>query len=369
MLPRLTFVPVFFSLFTALPAIAELSDVRFRGDLRFRTENIQEEQLAPLNNTDRTRQRIRLRLGATVPVNSNTEVTARLATGSTLGSETATTNQDLTDYYAKKTIVLDLAYFDWKAGEGLNLWGGKTPLPFRFVGGNDLIFDGDLTPEGLSLRYQNRIDVAHEIFATLSATWLSERFSATGATDNTDVGLMAAQVGYGFMGDDINTLATLSHYSFPNIRGATPAAARGNTVSGGTYAQEFRVTALGLEVGTEYNAVPISLYSEAAQNADGGQYKNAVIYGLRIGRTREPQSWSFSIDHREIEKDAVLGILAESDSSGGGADIRSLRAALQYQLDKNATAGLTYYNGKKSISSTFFSANYQRMMLDFSFAF
>lgn len=360
---------VIVSLLAVLPAHADLSDVRFRGDLRFRTENIQEQQQTPLENTDRTRQRIRLRIGATAPVNSSTEVTVRLATGSTLAGDTGSTNQDLTDYYAKKNIVLDLAYFDWKAGEGLRLWGGKTPLPFRFVGGNDLIFDGDLTPEGLSLRYQTRVDVAHELFATVSGTWLSERFSATGATDNTDVGLMAAQLGYGYLGSDIGTLVTLSHYAFPNIRGATPAAARGNTVSGGTYAQDFKVTALGLELSTDYNDLPLALYSEAAQNADGGQYKDSVIYGLRLGRAREPQSWSFAVDYREIEKDALLGILAESDSSGGGADIRSWRASAQYQMDVNALLALTYFNGKRTISSTAFSPDYQRMMLDFNFAF
>lgn len=94
---------------------------------------------------------------------------------------------------------------------------------------------------------------------------------------------MVVQVGYGFMGDDINILVILFYYFFLNICGVTLVVVCGNIVSGGIYVQEFWVIVLGFEVGTEYNVVLILLYSEVVQNVDGGQYKNVVIYGLCIG--------------------------------------------------------------------------------------
>lgn len=359
---------------TATPALT-LPPLKFSGDFRFRTEHIRDEQPAPAATAERNRQRIRLRAGVAAQVNPDTEVVARLATGSTLPADSNTTNQDLTGYYAKKSVVLDLAYFNWRALNAgsdetalyqMNIWGGKTPLPFQFAGGNDLIFDSDLTPEGLALRYRYA-HAAHECYLNLSATWLEERFSAPGAADNTDVSLAAVQSGYQFKGQSFSALLMLSYYSFSNVKGATAPAARGNTLLGGAYANDFKLASAGLELGTPVLERPAVLYGEAVQNSDGGAYKNAFIVGLKYGKLQTPGSWSVAVDHREAEKDAVLGVLTDSDSSGGGADIRSLRMAAAYQVGTGANIGLTYFNGVRAISAA--AMSYQRAMLDFNFAF
>ena len=128
-----------------LASVQSFAESQFsvKGDFRFRTENIKEQQAAPLSDSERTRQRIRLRVGATTQVNSKTEVGFKVATGTTSAVESTTTNQDLTDYEAHKSIIIDLAYFNYKASDNLNILGGKTANPYYFVGGNDLVFDSD----------------------------------------------------------------------------------------------------------------------------------------------------------------------------------------------------------------------------------
>ena len=100
-------------IFISTQSFAE-SQFAIKGDFRFRTENIKEQQAAPLSESERSRQRIRFRIGATTQVNSKTEVGFKFATGTTSAAESTTTNQDLTDYESHKSIVLDLAYFNHK---------------------------------------------------------------------------------------------------------------------------------------------------------------------------------------------------------------------------------------------------------------
>lgn len=342
---------------------------RFNGDFRFRTEKIQEEQPDPLKDSDLIRQRMRLRIGGMIEINSNTDVGVRLSTESALGNEPNTTNQDLSGYYEKKNVVLDLAYFDWKPTDNLSVAGGKTPMPFAFVTDNDLIFDSDLTPEGLSAKYQNTIDMAHEIVAVASGTWLNERYSANGTTENTDVGLLAAQLGYAFKGAHFGVRGVASYLNFANIKGDTPPAAKGNTLDAGAYAHSYEVSSLGLEIFSELGDKPVSLFAEYAKNARVSDNNTAAIYGVQYGQLKEPSSWSISIDYREVEADSVIGILTDSDSSGGGTDVRSLRTVIGYQVGKNASLALAHFNGQRAISSTVFTPDYRRTMLDFNFEF
>lgn len=359
-------------LFVGIGLMAGLSyaenNLTFKGDFRFRTENIKEEQVAPLSEADRSRQRMRLRLNGSAKVNESTDIYMRLATGSTLSTDTGSTNQDFTDYYSKKSILLDLAYFSWKTNEYITITGGKSLIPFYLVGGNDMIFDSDLTPEGLTLKYKMSFD-SNEVYYNTTASWLNERYSATAATDNTDVGLIGAQIGYIYKVDTLNAGITLSHYNFSNIKGSTAPSAKGNTLSSGAYTVDYKLTSIGAEFGTKVMDMPLNIYIESVSNSEGGNYKIGKIVGVKLGKLKEIGSWNLSIDNRELEKDSTVGILADADSSGGGTDIRSTRISTAYQTAENSNISFTALSGKKSISSTTFSPNYQRMMVDFNYNF
>ncbi len=340
----------------------------FKGDLRFRNEQVREEQASPLTEANQFRQRLRARFGGTAKINEKTDVTLRLATGSSSAAEGNTTNQTMTDYYSKKGFLLDLAYFNHKVNDDLQILGGKTPLIFVMAGGSDLVFDADLTPEGLAFKYKHAVETM-EFFSNIGASWLSERFSASGATDNTDVGLVGGQIGITKKFDDCALTVAVASYNFSNIKGATAPSAKGNTLTGGAYTNDYKLTVGDIELSSTLGGVPVALYYEMASNSEGGDYKNAGNVGVNIGKLKDEGSWLVRLDTREVEKDAVVGVLAESDSSGGGADIRSTRLAGFYQVAENTNVALTLFAGQRSISSTTFTPDYSRAQFDFNFMF
>lgn len=337
----------------------------WKGDFRYRTESIKNEQTPPTEDTTRLRQRMRLRVGATATVNESTDFTLRLATGSTATANTNSTNQDFTDYYTKKGINVDLAYAGHKVSDSLIVWLGKSPLAFYTAGGNDLVFDTDITPEGISAKYKNSNDNFDFLFNT-SATWLNERFNTTDASD-ADVGLLAAQIGGLYKSEDFFTGLTLSNYSYSNIKGSAATVAGGNSTVGANYEKEFEILAAGLELGTNSLGAPLVIYGEAAQNTKADDYKSAWNAGLKYGKLKDLDSWAISSDYREVQKDAVIGVLTDSDSSDGGADIRSHRTTFGYQWLENATISASLYQGFKTISNG--KKKYERIMLDFGYSF
>lgn len=350
-----------------LSVLAEIT-YSFKGDFRFRNEQIKEEQASPLSESDQFRQRLRARVGGTAKINEKSEVTLRMATGSSSSSEANSTNQTMTDYYSKKGFFLDLAYFNHKCSDDTQIWGGKTPLVFAMAGGSDLVFDADLTPEGMALKYKHGFE-GMDIFANIGASWLAERFSATGASDNTDVGLVGGQIGLTEKYDNFTITVAAANYNFSNIQGATAPAAKGNTVISGAYANEYNLTVGDAEISTTVGEVPVAVYYERATNSEGGDYKAASNVGVNIGKLKDPGSWLVRLDTREVEKDAIIGVLADSDSSGGGADLRSTRLAGFYQVAENTNVALTLFKGERFISSNSFTADYSRAQLDFNFTF
>ena len=106
----------------------------------------------------RNRQRLRLRFGARVQVSDELEGGIRLVSGDP--NEIIANNQTLTDVFTRKPINIDNAYITIRPGKTLGLekpffsiTGGKFSVPFfrpRAIMGSELLFDEDLTPEGLA---------------------------------------------------------------------------------------------------------------------------------------------------------------------------------------------------------------------------
>ena len=70
------------------------------------------------------------------------------------GDDPVSTNQTLGGGGSSKGVVLNLAYVDWEAAEGLHLLAGKFKNPLTRVGKQPLMWDGDWTPEGIALTYK-----------------------------------------------------------------------------------------------------------------------------------------------------------------------------------------------------------------------
>ena len=136
-----------------------LNRFSFSGDLRVRGEGFYQDH-GPSANA-RTRMRYRLRFGAQMKISDELLAGVRLASGDS--NDPVSTNETLTNLFTRKPVSIDHAYlmltpketiglgdFAWSP---ITLYAGKFMNTFfkpRAVMSSELIFDDDLSPEGLA---------------------------------------------------------------------------------------------------------------------------------------------------------------------------------------------------------------------------
>ena len=179
--------------------------VALKGDLRYRYEFIGDEAVnaAGLQNTaDRYRDRVRARVSLEAKPTDNILVGVGFAT--TEGGDPRSSNQSLDGSFSRKSLDLDLAYFDWKFATWGDFIGGKMKQPF-FKPGQSLFWDNDLNPEGLAVAFNRGM-----VFGSAYSYWVDE-ISGAENTRTSDVMLYGGQVGLKFpIGN--NSLTVAAHY-------------------------------------------------------------------------------------------------------------------------------------------------------------
>ena len=100
------------------------SRIAWKGDFRYRHENVDPEEAV----NDQTRQRIRARFGLTAKINDTINATLQLATSGG-NNDPRSTNQSLGSGCDRKGVAIDLAYLDWAPANGLNVDARQDALP------------------------------------------------------------------------------------------------------------------------------------------------------------------------------------------------------------------------------------------------
>ena len=65
--------------------------------------------------------------------------------------------------------------------------------------------------------------------------------------------------------------------------------------------------------------------------------------GATINKAKDPGSWQFEYDYREIQADAVVGQFNDSDFVVGGTGGKGHRFGFSYVLTKNVVPAINYY--------------------------
>ncbi|MDD5459613.1 MAG: putative porin [Phycisphaerae bacterium] len=340
-----------------------VENVKISGDLRYRYEMIDEE-----NKDNRNRNRIRARLGIKGKVTDDVEVGFRLATSEPFSSDKGdpvSTNQTLDDAFSKKSIWLDLAYFKWSPKDsGLNIFGGKMENPFYRVGGNQLIWDNDLTPEGIAIQYTRSLGENDELFANGGGFWVNE------VSSGADTGLWGMQGGLKHTFANKSTLTGgASYYSYGNINGSGPLIGtgfQGNSNASSLYTNDYDVAEVFGEYGFKIGQTPAAAFASYVKNTSASTSRDTGwLVGGKLGKCKDKGSWEFSYDYRNLEADAVLGAFSDSDFVGGGTDGKGHRFGYTYQLAKNLQGALTYFLDDKSNDNH----GYNRLQADLVFKF
>lgn len=356
-----------------IPAIPEwVENIKLQGDFRYRYEWEDNEA----RNDDRNRNRIQTRIGIYGKVNPEIDFGFRIASGNNaapMGAEGAPTsnNQDLSHAFSSKNIWLDLAYINYHpAGiEGLNIYGGKMNNPLYRVGNSDLMFDTDVTPEGIAAVYKTPAAGGLEWFASAGGFYVEER------STEADTSLWALQgaVTHRF-GQERSSHLTLGagYFDYANIRGESglglnPAEFYGNRNTGGVYDSDFNIAQGFGEIGMPLYDLPFRVFADVMKNTQAASSEDtAFLVGAGIGKCTAPGTWALAYNYRDIEADAIVGVLADATFSGGGSNVKGHKLSYTYQVAKNWQLGLAYMDGERTRTET---TDYDTFQLDMMFKF
>jgi len=343
------------------------SRVGLYGDLRYRYEFIDDKS----KDFDRNRNRIRARLGLNAKVNDEWSLGFRLATGEgDQAGDPVSTNQTLGGSWGRRPFWLDLAYLDYHPqwAKGLDLQAGKIELPFYRPNKNQLIWDHDLSPEGGAMLYGIPLGEKTNINLSAGGFWVVERSNAQ------DTALWGLQ---GYVKRQISgptyMVGGASGYWYGNLQGEPALSLQwesptsnffGNSNAGGVYTSEYQLVELFAELGTQIGKLPVAVFGDYVVNtvAVNKDRDTGWLAGFAINKAKDPGSWQFDYDYRDIQADAVVGQFNDSDFVGGGTGGRGHRFGFSYVLTKNVVPALNYYLA--SYEGRNDNADYNRLQAD-----
>jgi len=343
--------------------------MQWSGDFRYRYEYIDDGT----REDDRHRNRIRARLGMKAEISDEWDVGLRVASGT---ADPVSTNQTLDEAFSRKPLWIDRAYFDYQPAwmEGLNASAGKISNPFHTVGGNQLIWDSDLSPEGGALQYGWRLNKQTGLYLNGGGFWVNEESSSADAS----LWGIQAYVKHQF-GEPCYLLAGVSYFDYGNIQGHGSFADEwdgehdlfgnsGMTGDPNAFESDFDLLELFVEYGTEIGGMPVAVWGDWVKNTVAVSSEDTGwLVGGKINKAKDPGTWEFSYDYRDIELDAVVGQFNDSDFIGGGTGGQGHRFTFTYALAKNTQAALTYFDnefdGRKS------DEDYDRLQADIKLKF
>ncbi len=314
-----------------------MKNLKLKGDFRLRYQWQD-------NSHRRERARIRLRLGAVTRLNDNFEVGFGLATG---GSDPRSTNVTLDGSFESKDIKLDYAYAEYFGIKGLNMWGGKYKgIKKAIWRPSDLLWDSDLRPEGMGIRFNYHPEYNKFSVFTNTGLWILNEISS-----GDDTMMFYFQPGITWnITEKIGIKTAVAYYDTSSVKGHTLNHSSGtNTIENGGLKYDYDVWApsMELEFKNLTESVPyIAFFGDYVDNPDPDDENQGYLMGLKFGHKKIMKfgKWQFKYMYRRLEKDAWLDVFPDSDAYGGRTGIKGHEVEFKFGLAKNLILGLDYYH-------------------------
>jgi hypothetical protein len=336
-----------------LPAQESLpANVNLFGDFRLRFEQTsnRDDPVVPLPDHQDARKRevIRLRAGAMVTVNDLFTVGARLATGSS--DDPNTTDVTLGNFVNDLEISLDRLYVEFES-KGLLLTGGKFPNPF--FRRTDMVWDGDVNPQGLAAKYtysgHDRVTpsvtgvyaiIDEQTFAPDSYMWGGQ--VAVSASPMPDFELTLAGGYY--------------DYAIKNLRNADAGDTRSNRLTADSTAYLSDFDLLDATAGLTYQGLGerygFRLEGEVVKNLGAaGDDGTGFSIDLHVGRASQASDTRFRYGYALMERDAVLAAFS-NDNTTLATNYRQHTVAFDWVAAPKTTINATWYLYRRNALET-----------------
>jgi hypothetical protein len=288
---------------------------------------------------------MRARAGLTAKPQSGLEVGFGLSTAE--DGDPVSSNQSFSDGGSRKDVFVELAYFDLDIAAGTSLTGGKFKNFLYRPGRHALLWDGDWNPEGFGLVYQGET-----LFASAIGSYLDG--------DSDDGGpsvIYGAQAGIHLpVGENRLTLGG-GYYDIgvegqpvafgdpedPDFFGNSFVCTDDEDPTTCAYANDYTEIEAFAEFAFTLANLPASIFADWVNNTDADEFDTGWAAGVTLGQAKKKGSWEVSYAWQDLEADAVLGLLTDSDFGGGGTDTRGhvLRGA--YALGDKWNLAFSYF--------------------------
>ncbi len=346
----------------ALPAW--IRNMKISGDLRYRHERADDAT----KTTERDRDRLRARLVVSTTVNDEVDATIGIASGT---DESATnTNQDLTDAFSSKNLWLDLAFVDYHPAklEGLNVYAGKIKNPYgKVVGNSDLLFDTDVNPEGIAATFDKAFGEKVAFSGAVGGHYVQERSTAADTSLWAAQGMLTCQVG-----ENASITGGAGYYTYANIQGQAALGTsatnfRGNTSAADVYVNDYDIFRAFGEAAFSVGGQPCKAFGEYLINTGAvTDLDRGYLVGASVGKCKNPGSWQFAYNYRDLEADCAVAALVDSTFAGGGTGVKGHKLSVGYQVAKNWVCNFNYMMGERVRAAT---TDYDVLQLEFLFKF
>jgi hypothetical protein len=337
-------------------AVSWAEKVKWKGDFRYRYEDIEEE-----GRDDRNRNRIRARAALIAQTSDTSEVGLGLASG---GDDPVSTNQTLGGGGSTKEVRLDLAYLKWTGLENTFVTAGKFVNPYYKVQKSQLIWDGDFRPEGAGIGWAN-----DRFFANATYSFIESD------SNKNDDGIWGVQVGARFSLTENMTLTTAAKYLDMPTKGREAIFdddffGNSTVVENGAevYEYDYNVMNASVDLGFILFDMPLSIFADYVQNDDADDFDTGYLAGIKLGKAKKRGTWQVAYQYEDLEANATLGLVTDSDFAGGGTDGKGHKFSAKYAIDNSWYVGATYFDSNRGVDLGS-DADYKRLQVDTGFKY
>ncbi len=324
-------------------------NISFKGSFRYRYEYTDDESKnadgTNKNADERHQHRLQARIGLDAKIHDTLNFNFTLASGQ--NNSPTSRNQTFSDV-TRKDVWIDTAFVTWNPSsadnwKGLSIVLGKHLNPFWAAGRSDLIFDGDLTPEGGYVRYKNTWE-SFTLTSVLSGTWLKEN---SGGADSGHLGVQFVG-GLKFLDNKLGIDLGVSYHNFGNVSSFAT-----NYAVAAKADQDYDLLNIGLEVSYKFDFAPVSIYVDYVLNTgdESDDNETGFLVGFKIGEIKNARDWQFSYDFRKLESQAVISNLTDATFAGGGVGVSGHSIKASYAIYKPWTVGVVVLLGERGIDT------------------
>ncbi len=363
---------------------AEAADWNWNGDVRERFESQHTSPTATSNadTNGSSRVRTRVRLGVSTWINEELSSGLQLATGDDAAKETISRNQTFTGTFQPKNFYLNEAFIDYHPtalDSKVNLLIGKRDVFNTIIRVDNLVYDSDLTFEGVTVQYGKDANGKEKdgLIGIAGYYFLNEYNSSTVSSPY----LYLAQGAYKGEVNDISYLFGAGYSLYKNLQNLSivdtnvPATPLTTSVPANWTNSGYHIAELFGKVGGQLTeTLPWKIYGQYAFNtASHADYssindskRKAWLGGVTIGDAKQVGDWALDAKYVRIQRDAVFPLFTDSDRKPVDlVNIKGFEVAGTYQLVQNMTIGARYYQYNNiDASATKYNPTLHQLQLD-----